>query len=221
MLLAWMALGALLPSFEFRNWRAYGVSAPSLDRYLLPLAPLGIALALWTLREIAILPHLGWLVVAGMLAFSVAGTRDYLVYLQAVWQMADLAVARGSPLDRLDAGAGWDGYHLYEEGAARHVRSRTPKGGPWWVYFYGPATDSAYIVSATPRTGYRAVARRDYDSWLQRKPTMLFLLRRLTDPWPPVRDADSPYQRRTADGRLPQPTPLPATPSPAAPAATP
>ena len=209
--------GVLPPSYHYIGW-----TAGSLDRYLLPLAPLAIALALWSVRDIAIVPALGWLVVAGMLAFSVAGTRDYLVYLHAVWQMADVAVARGAPLDRLDAGAGWDGYHLYEEGAARKVRSQTPKGGPWWVYFYGPATDSAYIVSSTPRKGYRAVARREYDSWLQRKPTMLFLLRRLTVPWPPVPDPDSPYQRRAADGRLPRATPVPAaTPSPIAPAATP
>ena len=209
--------GVLPPSYHYIGW-----TAGSLDRYLLPLAPLGIALALWSVRDITIVPPLGWLVVAGMLAFSVAGTRDYLVYLQAVWQMADVAVARGTPLDRLDAGAGWDGYHLYEEGAGRKVRSQTPKGGPWWVYFYGPATDSAYIVSSTPRKGYRAVARREYDSWLQRKPTMLFLLRRLTVPWPPVPDPDSPYQRRAANGRLPRAAPVPAaTPTPIAPVATP
>jgi hypothetical protein len=209
--------GVVPPSYHYIGW-----TAGSLDRYLLPLAPLAIALALWSVRELTILPQLGWLVVVGMLAFSVAGTRDYLVYLQAVWQMADVAVARGTPLDRLDAGAGWDGYHLYEQGVAQEARSQTPKGGPWWVYFYGPATDSAYIVSSTPIKGYRAVARREYESWLQRKPTMLFLLRRLTVPWPPVPDPDSPYQRRAADGRFPLPSSIPAaTASPVAPAATP
>lgn len=209
--------GVLPPSYHYIGW-----TAGSLDRYLLPLAPLGIALALWSLRDITIVPALGWLVVAGMLAFSVAGTRDYLVYLQAVWQMADVAVARGVPLDRLDAGAGWDGYHLYEEGAAQHVRSQTPKGGPWWVYFYGPATDSAYVVSSTPRKGYRAVARTTYSSWLQRKPTMLFLLGRSGAPWPPAPDPDSPYLRRAADGRLPQSPAVPlATSSPIALAVTP
>lgn len=204
--------GVLPPSYHYIGW-----TAGSLDRYLLPLAPLAIALALWSVRDIALAPPPGWLVVAGMLVFSVAGTRDYLAYLQAVWQMADVAVARGTPLDRLDAGAGWDGYHLYEEGAARRVRSHTPKGGPWWVYFYGPATDSAYIVSSTPRKGYHAVARREYDAWLQRAPATLFLLRRATVPWPPAPDPDSPYQRRAADGRPPPVSPLPAaSPSPVA-----
>lgn len=201
--------GVVPPSYHYIGW-----TAGSLDRYLLPLAPLAIALALWSVRSIVIVPLLGWLVVVGMLVFSVAGTRDYLVYLRAVWQMADVAVARGTPLNRLDAGAGWDGYHLYETGAARRVRSHTPKGGPWWVYFYGPATDSAYIVSSTPRKGYRAVARRNYDSWLQRKPTMLFLLRRDDVPWLPAPDPDSPYQRRAADGRHSQQPSVPAsTPS--------
>ncbi len=117
--------GALPPSYHYIGW-----TAGSLDRYLLPLAPLAIALALWSVRDLALAPLLGWLVVAGMLAFSVAGTRDYLVYLQAVWQMADAAVARGTPLDRLDAGAGWDGYHLYEVGAAQHVHSQDAEGWP-------------------------------------------------------------------------------------------
>lgn len=207
--------GVLPPSYHYIGW-----TAGSLDRYLLPLAPLTIALALWGVRKVTIVPPLGWLVVAGMLAFAVAGTRDYLVYLRAVWQMADVAVARGVPLDRLDAGAGWDGYHLYEEGVARSVRSRTPRGGPWWVYFYGPATDSAYIVSSTPHTGYRAVARAEYSSWLQRKPTSLILLRRAGLPWPPAPDPASPYQRRAADGRPAPPAPLPAR-LPVAPVATP
>ena len=67
--------------------------------------------------------------------------------MRAVWAMGEEATAAGVPLDRLDAGSGWDGYHLYEYGLEHRIRSRTPKGGPWWVYFYAPATDSAYVVA--------------------------------------------------------------------------
>ena len=136
-------LGVMPPSYHYIGW-----AAGSLDRYLLPLVPLTIALALWALRGVRISLPLGWIVVAALALFSVAGTRDYLVFMRAVWAMGEEATAAGVPLDRLDAGSGWDGYHLYEYGLEHRIRSRTPKGGPWWVYFYAPATDSAYVVSA-------------------------------------------------------------------------
>ncbi len=123
-------IGILPPSYHYIGW-----AAGSLDRYLLPLAPLAVALALWGLRGARLSLPLGWLVAAALALFAVAGTRDYLVFMRAVWTMGDEAVAAGVPLDRLDAGSAWDGYHLYERGLEQRLRSRTPKGGPWWVYF--------------------------------------------------------------------------------------
>ena len=98
--------------------------------------------------------------------------------MRAVWAMGEEAIAAGVPLDRLDAGSGWDGYHLYEYGRDNHIRSRTPKGGPWWVYFYAPATDSAYVVAGKPLPGYHVIREQPYSSWLQREPTNLYLLNR-------------------------------------------
>jgi len=89
------------------------------------------------------------------------------------------------PLDRLDAGSGWDGYHLYEYGLGHGIHSRTPKGGPWWVYFYAPATDSAYVVAGKPLPGYHVIREQPYSSWLQREATNLYLLNRTDVPWPP------------------------------------
>ena len=179
-LLLWQVIGVLPPSYHYIGW-----SAGSLDRYLLPLIPLTIALALWGLRGTRIVPPLGWIVVAALALFAVAGTRDYLVFMRAVWAMGSEATVAGVPLDRLDAGSGWDGYYLYEYGLANHVRSRTPKGGPWWVYFYAPATDSAYVVAGKPLAQHTLVQRQEYSSWLQRQPVYLYLLRRWGNPWPP------------------------------------
>jgi 4-amino-4-deoxy-L-arabinose transferase-like glycosyltransferase len=173
-------VGVMPPSFHYIGW-----ASGSLDRYLLPLVPLAIALALWALRDVRLALPLGWVVAAALAVFAVAGTRDYLVYMRAVWSLGEEAVAAGVPLDRLDAGSGWDGYHLYERGLETPIRSRTPKGGPWWVYFYAPATDSAYVVSGKPLRNHFVVARRPYSSWLQTKPTNLYLLRRFGEPWPP------------------------------------
>ncbi len=189
-------VGVMPPSYHYIGW-----ASGSLDRYLLPLVPLAIGLALWALRDMRMALPLGWVVAAALAVFAVAGTRDYLVYMRAVWSMGEEAVAAGVPLDRLDAGSGWDGYHLYERGLDTPIRSRTPKGGPWWVYFYAPATDSAYVVSGKPLPNHLVVARRPYSSWLQAKPTDLYLLRRLGAPWPPTA-APRPIVTRPAPGGL-------------------
>lgn len=209
----WQVIGVLPPSYHYIGW-----AAGSLDRYLLPLAPLAIALGLWGLRGVRVALPLAWLVVAALALFVVAGTRDYLAFMQAVWKMGDDAVAAGVPLDRLDAGSGWDGYHLYEQGLANHTRSRTPKGGPWWVYFYAPATDSAYIVTSKPRPGYITVRQTPYSSWLQRQQTTLLLQRRWGVPWPPPQAA-STWSRASGKGLSAQPAAAPTAlpiPTPAA-----
>jgi len=175
----WQVVGVLPPSFHYIH------RGGSLDRYLLPLLPLSLALALWALRDVEIARPLGWLVVAAFAVVAVAGTRDYLVYMTAVWRMAEEANAAGVTNQHLDAGSGWDGYHLYEYSRDNKIRSRTPKGGPWWVYFYAPATDSSYVVSGKPLPGYVEVFERDYSSWLNQVPTRLYLLRRPSAPWPP------------------------------------
>ena len=201
-------LGVMPPSYHYIGW-----AAGSLDRYLLPLVPLAIALALWALRGVRMVLPVGWIAVAALALFSVAGTRDYLVFMRAVWAMGEEATAAGVPLDRLDAGSGWDGYHLYEYGLEHRIRSRTPKGGPWWVYFYAPATDSAYVVAGKPLPGYRVITERPYSSWLQRQPTNLYLLHRTGIPWPPrpasSEDRGTPRSRRAGHGVIPLAAPTP------------
>jgi hypothetical protein len=209
----WQVLGVMPPSYHYIGW-----AAGSLDRYLLPLAPLAIALALWALRRLRLWLPAGWLVVAALAVFSVAGTRDYLVFMREVWTMGYQAVAAGVPLDRLDAGSGWDGYYLYEYGRANRIRSRTPKGGPWWVYFYAPATDSAYVVAGKPLDRHLTIFRRPYDSWLYRKPAYVFLVRRWGETWPP-KPVSRPIVTRPGPGGLvtvPPPAPLPTVVPPGA-----
>jgi hypothetical protein len=175
----WQAIGTLPPSYHYIGW-----TAGSLDRYLLPLIPLTICLALWALRDRRMFLPAGWILVAVFAIFATAGTRDYLTYMRTVWSLATDAVAAGVPYDQLDAGAAWDGYHLYEF-TEDFERSRSPRGSPWWVYFYGRPTDSSYVVSGTPRRGYVRVWRRTYTPWLGREPDDLYLLRHPLRTWPP------------------------------------
>lgn len=176
--LAGQAAGVLPASFHFRDWIV------SVDRYLLPLLPLALALGVWALRGTMARLGPAWAVVVLGGVLAVAGTRDFLVFQGATWTMARWALAEGVPIDRLDAGASWDGYYLYEIGEAGGVSPRTP-GGPWWTDLFAPATDSAWVVSPTPVPGYREVARMDVDSWLGRGPQPLYLLRREDVPGPP------------------------------------
>ena len=168
----WQVVGVLPPSFHFRNWII------SVDRYLLPLVPLAIALLLWALRDIRIMTPVAWLIVALMAAFSIAGTRDFLVFQQATWDVAREAVARGVPLTKLDAGASWDGYYLYDYSVTRNIDQQTP-GGPWWTDLFGPATDSTWVVATRPQPGYEVVLERPYSSWLDREEQTMLLMRRI------------------------------------------
>ncbi len=168
----WQVVGVLPPSFHYRN------RGGSLDRYLLPLLPFAICLGLWALRDVRLVRPVTWLVVAVLATYSVTGTRDYLVYMDEVWDLARYANATGVVNERLDAGSGWDGYHLYEQGLANNITRARTRNGPWWVYFYAKATDSTYVVASNPLQGYDVVTERVYSSWLGSSPSRLYLLRR-------------------------------------------
>jgi len=167
----WQVIGILPPSFHFRNWII------SVDRYLLPMVPFGIALLLWASRDVALVRPLGWLVVSAYALFSVVSTRDYLVFQDATWAMSRTAIEAGVPLTKLDGGASWDGYHLYEYSLANEITQQT-RGGPWWTHLFGPATDSTYVVATGVITGYDPIFVREYSSWLHDEPQLMYLLRR-------------------------------------------
>jgi hypothetical protein len=181
MVAAWQFIGMLPPSYHYLN---RGVS---LDRYMLPMVPLAIAIVLWAVRDISLAQPVTWLGIALFAVVSTAGTRDYLVFMDAVWDMGRFANERGVENTKLDAGSGWDGYHLYtymlDEGI---TKAKSPPGSPWWVYFYAKPTDSTYIVSTVlrPHRGYIMVAHREYDQWLDDEPGDVYLLRRFNAPWP-------------------------------------
>lgn len=217
----WQVVGVLPPSFHYLN------RGGSLDRYLLPLIPLAIALLLWAIRDVRLFDPVGWVVLAAVAAFSVAGTRDYLVYMDAVWSMARTANAAGVPNEKLDAGSGWDGYHLYtamlDEGV---TKSRAPKGSPWWLYFYAKNSDATYVVTTDPKDypGYVVVEKTLYDQWLEDDETWVYLVRRKDAPWPPAASPAPPAAQPNAVAPVPTPTPTTAAtpaPLPATPVATP
>jgi len=182
-LLGWQAAGVLPQSFLFRNWII------SLDRYLLPMLPFIVLIAVWAVDDRELLPLLAWPAVAAVALFSIAGTRDILVFQSDVWQIARQLNAAGVPSTRLDAGYAWDAYHLWEFSYQNHLEPRSVNG-PWWVMSYAQATDSTYVIAGAPIEGYMVISAHEYSSWLHKSHMYLFVMRRLDAPpdgatWPP------------------------------------
>jgi len=183
-ILAWQAAGVVPQSFLFRNWII------SLDRYLLPLLPLVVVLALWCLQRSVLYRVATWAALAAVALFSVVGTRDVLVFQESVWSLAAQLNQAGVAVTRLDAGYAWDAYYLWEYGDLYDIPQQTPDGS-WWTDVYARPTNSTYVVSGGPIDGYDVLSVHRYSAWLQEEPMYLYVLRRTgigpeTVVWPPA-----------------------------------
>ncbi|MGI8963003.1 MAG: hypothetical protein ACR2GI_00690, partial [Thermomicrobiales bacterium] len=79
-------------------------------------------------------------------------------------------------------------YYLYTDMLESGItRSVSPRGSPWWVYFYAKQTDSTYLVTTNSdfREGYLRVEQREYDQWLEGDTVYIYLVRMWDAPWPP------------------------------------
>lgn len=182
-MVAWLAVGALVTSFQIDD------AAVSYDRYLLPALPFAVVVVVWAARDARLPAAPAWVAAGALAAFAVAGTHDHLAYQSATWEMGRRAVASGVAHDDLDAGAAWDGYHLFDgfDPAARDPEVLAGLSAPlllsehdviaWWVGFYNLEMTGRYVVSAEPLVGFEVVDRLEYSSWLQDDPTAVYLLR--------------------------------------------
>jgi hypothetical protein len=178
----WQGIGALPQSFLFRNWIV------SLDRYVMPVLPFAIALLLWSMNDRFFLSAIAWPAMAAVAIFSIVGTRDVLVFQSDVWRLAGQLNANGIVDTKLDAGYAWDAYHLWEYSTEYHIPRQTTCC-LWWMD-YANASDSTYVIAASPLRGYAVLSVQPYSSWLQQEPTYLYVLRRHDAPpdgvvWPP------------------------------------
>ena len=183
-ILAWQVAGVVPQSFLFRNWII------SLDRYLLPLLPLVVALALWCLQRSAIHRTVMWGALAAVSLFSVVGTRDALVFQESVWRLASSLNQAGVSVTQLDAGYAWDAYYLWEYGETYQIPPQTPDG-TWWTDVYARPTNSTYVIAGAPLGGYDVLSVHRYPAMLHADPQYLYVLRRTgvlpgTVVWPPT-----------------------------------
>jgi 4-amino-4-deoxy-L-arabinose transferase-like glycosyltransferase len=166
------AAGVIPQSLMFRNWIV------SLDRYLLPITPFLIPLFLWSVRRERYPAISAWIVTIAIALFSIAGTRDMLVFQETVWGLGRWLNAQQVPNTMIDAGYPWDAYHLWEYSEMAGITEQQTPGGPWWTEEYGRATDSTYVVAGGPLPGYTTIAIQPYSSWLQGETQYLLVLRR-------------------------------------------
>jgi hypothetical protein len=176
------AVGVLPPTFHFQNPVPGAILTITLDRYLLPLLPLGLALAVWAVVGLRLPAWPAWVATAVLGVVSVAGTHDFLVFQNSTFALAEATVRAGVDPNRLEGGAQWDGERLYQDGVAvpEPVADR-----PWWVNLFAWNDDSTYVVATVPLPGYVEVRRVPYETWLPPHDQALFLLRRPDAPWPP------------------------------------
>jgi len=171
------AVLVVIVSTHFRYWTVAGLPAPSLDRYLLPLMPLAIALVLWAVRDVHVHIPLAWYATGVLAVFAIVGTRDNIAFHQAQWALAREAVDSGIQLTHLDGGGSWTGYYLGERSYAEQ-RTRSDGDPRWWLSLYGSIVDPEYTIATEEIPGYTPVSRRPYDLWLDSRPTALYLLHR-------------------------------------------
>ena len=174
-------IGVFPPSYHYIGW-----TAGSLDRYLLaPRAagdrPRAVGAARGAHQSPARHDRRGG---AGL--FSVAGTRDYLVFMREVWAMGDEAVAAGVPLEsprrRLRPGTATTSTSTAATTTSARAPRRADPGGST------STLPPPIRPMSSPPNRCRATSsseKRPYSSWLLREPHDIFLLRRWGTSWPP------------------------------------
>ena len=176
------AVGVLPPTFHFQNPVPGAILTITLDRYLLPLLPMALALAVWAVAGLRLPTWPAWAVTAIIGVVAVAGTHDFLVFQAATYDLAEATAQAGVDIHQLDGGAQWDGVRQYQD----RVEVPEPRADrPWWVNLFAWDSDSTYVVATTPLPGYVEVRRVPYDTWLPPDDQALLLLRRPDAPWPP------------------------------------
>jgi hypothetical protein len=186
--LVWQFLGVIPTSVYLHD------AGISYDRYLAPLVPLVIVLALWSVRDVRFSLPAAWVVTGVVAVASVMGTHDYLTFQRTAWKVANDAHTSGIAYRRIDGGAAWDAYHLFEYSRAHHAKVTLADLAPlkalknfrfsphdesaWWIPFYAPADTQEYVVSSEKLKTYKVLRQVEYSQWLVSEDTHIYLLKR-------------------------------------------
>jgi hypothetical protein len=111
----------------------------------------------------------GALLLAGFIAFSVCGTRDYLAWNRARWMaLNDLTQQDLVSPSTIDGGFEFNGYYLY-----RPDFKIDYKKSFWWV------DDDAYLINFHPTTNYSVYRTYPYTHWMPPYTGTIYVLKRI------------------------------------------
>ncbi len=151
------------------------------DRYLLPALPLALASVLLVAPGVRVGLAAGALAL-GLAWYAIAGTHDYLAWNRARYQgLAELAAA-GVPVEQIDGGMEYNGWHLAAKLATWPTAQGARPGQPvterswWWV------VDDRYVVSFWPLVGYTVKRDLLYSRWLVPGTGAVLILERSSGP---------------------------------------
>ncbi len=165
-----MTLAVAVPALTFFTY---------FERYLLPLMPGAIVLLLKVTRRARFSLRAGLAGFFIVAIFSVVLMRDYFAWNQVRWDAARALLATGVPVENIDGGYEWDGWHLYETSVA-YIRAHGLEMAidPW-----KHVLDPEFIFAFQAPPGYGVVGELKFATPLRAGWTdRLYLLRREAGP---------------------------------------
>lgn len=133
------------------------------EHYLLALMPGVIILVLDITRRVHFSLRscvLGFLLVA---ICSIALMQDYFAFTELKWKTAQVLHREGVPVEKIDAGFEWDGWHLYDQSLAYIQAHHLPMDITPWKYIWDPQ----YIFAFAPVPGYHVEERLAFSTPLR------------------------------------------------------
>ncbi len=130
------------------------------DRYILPLIVAGIILVAERIKQVSWHYSFTLLCLFGLFFISITGTKHYLDWNRARWELAEIPKSQGVMIKDIDAGFEWDGWHGYWDGLHSNAWGYPPETDPWWIRKLYPNNSRQYIISVSPLDHYDIVEQK-------------------------------------------------------------
>ncbi|HZQ06898.1 MAG TPA: glycosyltransferase family 39 protein [Anaerolineae bacterium] len=145
------------------------------ERYLLPLLPGVIILLLDVTRRVRVSILAGAVGLIVVALFSIALMQDYFAWNQVRWDAGRDLLTHGAPVERIDGGYEWNGWHLYDASVAFIRAQNVPMTIDPWKYILDPQ----YMFTFQPVPDYHIMQEYPFATPLRAGGTdKLYLLER-------------------------------------------
>ncbi|MFH1479586.1 MAG: glycosyltransferase family 39 protein [Candidatus Omnitrophota bacterium] len=155
------------------------------DRYLIIFIPGAVIFILEVTRNLRFSKPI---FIIGLLIFflySVIISEDTFKWNKASWDMGESLLNKNVPINKIDSGYAWNGWHyskLIINEPYEYLTPRSHKPLPFYLRSMFYDIDNEYVVSFSPLEGYSNIEISEYESILShltRKKNIIYLLRRI------------------------------------------